>query len=120
MNPGFGVTTTQAIMRALRDEYPRDPLLARMPDGLQQEIADSNNSTRKYVASCVSCRRGLASPAGQHLLSAYKSIGDWNMAWTDTMVRYPKMLPPSKIHDYKTMAMADPVFSRGLSSSRWR
>ena len=107
-------------MRALRDrdEYREDPLLARMPDGLQQEIADSIGSTRKYVASCVSCRRGLASPAGQHLLSVYRSTGDWKMAWNATLAEYRGKLrgnlPRSKIHDYKTMAKADPVFSRDL------
>ena len=36
------------------------------------------------------------------------------MAWTDAMVRYPKMPAPSKIHDYKKVAVADPVFSRDL------
>lgn len=107
--------TTQRVMHALRVEYPEDPL-PRMPDGLSQKIADRVNTTKKCVASCASARRRLASPAGQHLLSVYKSTGDWNMAWTDAMAKYRGrgMLAPSKSNDYKTMAMADPVFSRGL------
>ena len=85
-----------------------------MSNGLSREITDGVNSKKEYVADCAHDRRGLASPARQHLLSAYISTEDWNMAWTDTMVRYPKMLPPSKIHDYKKVAVADPVFSRDL------
>lgn len=91
--------TTQRVMHALRDEYPEDPLPARMPNDLAKEIADRVNTTWKdvnttenYVKSCASARRRLASPAGQHLLSVYKSTGDWNMAWTDAMAKYPGML----------------------------
>ena len=112
MNPNVGGTTIR-IMRALRKVYPCS-LPKPVRPGLSQKIADDVNSTRKYVADCVHGRRGLESPAGQHLLSVYKSTGRWKMAWDDTMSKYPGQLAPSRINEYRTVAVADPVFSRDL------
>ena len=112
MNPNGGRTTI-LIMRELRKVYPGS-LPKPVRAGLSQKIADDVDSSRKYVADCVHGRRGLESPAGQHLLSVYKSTRRWNIAWDDTMAKYPGKLAPSRINEYKTVAVADPVFSRGL------